>query len=165
MSRLLTLVAGWKGYAAVAALCLVIGASGSWRVMTWRQEASDAKTATHTVQVVERRGKITFDVEMKFERLRLADAAATRKRQEEIPQHVTPEMDHDYPVPCGFVRVFNAATRGPIPDAAGCPDDAPSDVALSAVGQVETRNDGQYDQVADQLRALQDWVRAQSRVK
>ena len=82
MSRLLTLVAGWKGYAAVAALCLVIGASGSWRVMTWRQEASDAKTATHTVQVVERRGKITFDVEMKFERLRLADAAATRKRQE-----------------------------------------------------------------------------------
>ena len=68
-------------------------------------------------------------------------------------------------MPCGFVRVFNAGTHGPIPDSAGCPDDAPSGIALSAVGETETRNDGQYDQIADQLRALQDWVRQQQAVK
>jgi len=165
MSRLLSLLAGWKGYVALGALCLCLGATASWRVMSWRERANAAQAARHSVQIVERRGRITFDVEMNFEKARLRDSGATEKRLEEIPRHVTPEMDHDYPVPCGFVRVFNAATRGPIPDPAGCPDDAPSGIALSAVGETETRNDGQYDQVADQLRALQDWVRQQGAVK
>ena len=165
MSRLLAIVTGWKGTAAVGALCLAIGVSVTWRLMSWREQAKEVWAAARTVQVVERRGQITFDVDMKFERVRLADAEATRKRQEEIPQHVTPEIDRNYPVPCGFVRVFNAATHGPIPDPAGCPDDAASDVALSAVGQVETENAGQYDQIADQLRALQDWIRQQQQVR
>jgi hypothetical protein len=164
LSRLLALVAGWKSYAAVAAICLAIGASGTWRVMSWRERAGQAQAVNQTVQIVERCGKIAFDVAMNFEKARLVDAEAISKRQEEIPQHVTPQMDHDYPVPCGFVRVFNAATHGPIPDPTGCPDDAPSDVALSAVGEVQTQNAGQYDQVAGQLRALQDWVRQQQQV-
>ena len=165
MSRFLTLLAGWQGYAGSAVLCLVLGAAGSWRVMTWRDQAKAVQASRHVVQVAERRGKITFDVEMKFEMARLKDSAEAATRLEEVGQHVTPEIDHDYPVPCGFVRVFNAATHGPIPDLAGCPDDAPSGIALSAVGETETRNDGQYDQIADQLRALQDWVRAQQAVK
>lgn len=165
MSRLLALMAGWKGYAAVAALGLVAGASASWRVMAWRNDVQVAKAAVRTVAVVQRREQVTFDVGAKFETRRAKAGAETAKRQQEVPQHVTVQMDQDYPVPCGFVRVFNAATHGPIPDAAGCPDDAPSDVALSAVGQVETENAGQYDQVAEQLKALQDWVRQQQGIK
>ena len=96
---------------------------------------------------------------------RLKDGSETAERLEEVEQHVTPEIDRDYPVPCGFVRVFNAASHGPIPDPASCPDDAPTGIALSAVGETETRNDGQYDQIAEQLRALQEWVREQQAVK
>jgi len=165
MSRLLAVLAGWKGYAVLGALCLCLGAAGSWRVMLWHRQAIAGRQARQAVQIVERRGKITFDVEMNFEMARLKDEAAMTKRQEEVHTHVTPEIDRDYPVPCGFVRVFNAATHGPIPDPAGCPDGAPSGIALSAVGETETRNDGQYDQVADQLRALQEWVRQQQAVK
>jgi len=165
MSRLLSLLVGWQGYAALGVLCLCLGAGAGWRVMSWRERANAAQAARDSVQVVERRGRITFDVEMNFEKARLRDGGATGKRLEEIPRHVTPEMDHDFPVPCGFVRVFNAATHGPIPDPAGCPDDAPSGIALSTVGETETRNDGQYDQVVDQLMALQDWVRQQQAVK
>src|SRR4051812_18991253 len=95
----------------------------------------------------------------------LSSTQVTRKALMILHQKLTPEVDRDYPVPCGFVRVFNTATHGPVPDPAGCPDDAPSDVALSAVGEVETENAGQYDQVAEQLRALQDWVRQQQQVK
>jgi hypothetical protein len=133
--------------------------------MTWREQAQAAQTVRHSVQIVERRGKITFDVGMDFEVARLKDSADAERRQEKVTRHVTPEIDHDYPVPCGFVRVFNAATHGPLPDPATCPDDAPSGIALSAVGETETRNDGQYDQIADQLRALQDWVRQQQAVR
>jgi hypothetical protein len=165
MSRLLGLLAGWKGYAILGALCACLGAAGSWRVMLWREQAIAGQRVRHAVQAVERRGKITFDVEMNFEMARLKDSATMTKRQEEVHTHVTPEIDRDYPVPCGFVRVFNAGTHGPIPDPAGCPDDAPSGIALSTVGETETRNDGQYDQVADQLRALQEWVRQQQAVQ
>jgi hypothetical protein len=165
MSRFLTLLEGWQGYVGVALLCLILGAVGSWRVMAWRAQAKAVQASRQVVQIVERRGKITFDVEMKFEMARLKDGAEVAKRLEEVKQHVTPEIDRDYPVACGFVRVFNTAAHGPIPDAARCPDDAASGIALSTVGETETRNDGQYDQIAEQLRALQDWVRRQQAVR
>lgn len=165
MSRLVSLLAGWKGYAGLGALCLCLGAGGAWRVMAWREQAHLAQINRHVVQVVERRGKITFDIGMKFEMARLKDDSATAKQQQEVHQHVTAEMDRDYPVPCGFVRVFNTATHGPIPEPASCPDGASSGIALSAVGETEIRNDGQYDQIADQLRSLQDWVRQQQAVQ
>jgi hypothetical protein len=161
MTRLFSLLAGWKGVAAIAVLCFLAGAGGTWRVMTWREQAQGLRAAVQAVKAVERRDKITFDVGTKFETVRAAASAATRRRQQEVPRHVTPKMDRDYPVPCGFVRVFNTATHGPVPDAAACPDDSPSGVALSEVGQAETENDGQYDAVAEQLKALQDWVRRQ----
>jgi len=165
MSRLLALLAGWQGYAGLALLCLALGAAGSWRVMAWREQAQAVQASRQVVQIVERRGKITFDVGMKFEMARLKDSAETAKQLEEVEQHVTPEIDRDYLVPCGFVRVFNAAAHGPIPEPARCPDGAASGIALSAVGETETRNDGQYDQIAEQLRALQEWVREQQAVK
>ena len=165
MIRLLSLLTGWKGYAAVGAVCLCLGAAGGSRVMAWREQAQAARAAIHTVQVIERRRKITFVGGMNFEIARLKDSAAIRQRQQEVTQHVTPEIDHDYPVPCGFVRVFNGATHGPVPDPAACPDDTASGIALSAVGQTETENDGQYDQIAGQLMALQDWVRQQQAVE
>src|SRR5258708_3686315 len=101
MSRLFRFVAGWKGYAGLAVLCLCLGAAASWRVMSWREQARATQAERHVVQIVERRGRITFDVEMKFEKARLKDSAETIKRQEEVIQHVTPQVDRDYPVPCG----------------------------------------------------------------
>lgn len=165
MTRLLALLARWKGMAAVAMLCFLSGAGGTWRIMAWRQQAQAVQATARTIAIVERRGKITFDVGMNFEMARLADGAATRQRQQEVSQHVTPRMDRDYPVPCGFVRVFNAATHGPVPGPAACPDDVPSGITFSEVGRTETENYGQYDAVADQLRALQDWVRQQAAEK
>src|SRR5258706_14335185 len=112
MARLLSLLAGWKGYAAIAAVSFCLGAAGGWRAMSWREQAHTAQAAGQTVQLVERRGKITFDVGMDFEMARLKDSNATQRRQQEVTRHVTPQIDHDYRVPCGFVRVFNAATHG-----------------------------------------------------
>lgn len=161
MTRLLELAAGWKGYAALALACFLAGSLGTWRVMSWRGQAHQAQAATKTIKEIVYRDRITYRVAEAFEKQRAQGAAASRNRVQEVPLHVTPHIDREYPVPCGFVRVFNAATHGPIPDPAGCPDDAPSGLALSEVGRAETENAGQYDAVADQLRALQDWVRQQ----
>jgi hypothetical protein len=133
--------------------------------MSWREQAHQVQQAKATIQTIERRGKITFDIGMTFEPVKLKIQQDTEKRLAEVDTHVTPKIDSDFPVPCGFVRVFNAATHGPIPDPAACPDDAASDVALSAVGKTETINDGQYDAISEQLKALQEWVRQQQAVK
>lgn len=161
MFGFLRIFTGWQGYAALGLVCFLAGAGSTWRIMTWREQAHEKQALVKTVQLVERRSKITFDVGMNFEAVRLKDSQATEQRQQEVAQHVTPQIDSDYPVPCGFVRLFNDATRGPLPDPATCPDGAPSTVALSTVGHTEIENDGQYDQLADQLKALQDWVRQQ----
>jgi hypothetical protein len=161
MTQLLELVAGWRGYAALALVCFLAGSLGTWRTMSWREQAHQAKTAVRTVQQIVYRDRITERVATTFEKKRAQDAGASRNRVEEVPVHVTLEIDREYPVPCGFVRVFNAATHGPIPDPASCPDDAPSGIALSEVGRAESENAGQYDAIAGQLRALQDWVHQQ----
>ena len=137
------------------------GSLTSWRVISWRGQAHQAQAATRTVKEIVYRDRITYRVAEAFEKQRAQDAIASRNRVQEVPLHVTFEIDRAYPVPCGFVRVFNAATHGPIPDPASCPDDAPSGIALSEVGETETENAGQYDAIAGQLRALQDWVRQQ----
>lgn len=165
MGRLLSLLTGWKGYAALGLACFVAGFFTEWRLSAWHDAYKEKTQIVKTVQVIERQGKITFTIGMDFEAARLNNAEATRKRQEEVLLHVTPEIDRDYPVPCGFVRVFQSATHGPIPDPAGCPDDATSAVTLSAIGHVETENAGQYDQLAEQLKALQEWIRQQQQVK
>src|SRR5258708_25824897 len=67
MSRLFRFVAGWKGYAGLAVLCLCLGAAASWRAMSWREQASATQAEPHVAQIVERRAHITFDVEVKVE--------------------------------------------------------------------------------------------------
>ena len=83
----------WEGYAALAAVCLCLGAAGGWRVMSWREQAHAAKAARQTVQMTERRSKITFDVGMNFEMARLKGSGAIQQRQREVTQHVTPQID------------------------------------------------------------------------
>lgn len=40
---LLSMMAGWKGYALAAVLALIIGAGGAWKVQEWRKDAAIAK--------------------------------------------------------------------------------------------------------------------------
>jgi hypothetical protein len=121
-------------------------------------KAAQAKAVT---QIVDRQSRITFHVSQTFDAVKISDAAATQKQVQEIPSHVSQKADADCPVPLGFVRVFNGAAHGPVPQAAAGADDTPSGAQLSDVARATVENDGQYDQVADQLKALQDWVRQQ----
>ena len=152
---------GLYGYLAVAVLSLALGAAGTWRVMSWRATAAESKTAFQAVRLVEHQANITTQMSLHFELARLDAAKATDQLIEEVPIHVTPAIDLVHPVPCGFVRLFDAAAHDPLSDGACGADDAASGVALSEVAETTARNDGAYDVCAAQLSALQDWVRRQ----
>lgn len=151
-------------YLAIAGACVVaLWAYGQYEF--GRGEAAvkgrEAKAAT---QIVERQSRITLQVSQSFDAVKLADAAATTAQIKDVRTHVSEKADADCPVPLGFVRVFNTAAHGPVPGAAAGADDAASGAQLSTVAKTTVENDGQYDQVAAQLRALQDWIRQQQAI-
>jgi len=125
--------------------------------------AAQEEAAGAARPIIVKQDKITHDVVTKYVTVRAQDEAKTIIRIKEVPIHVTEKADAACVVPLGFVRVFNDAAHGPVPPAAAGTDDAPSGVALSEVAQASVQNAGEYDAIADQMRALQDWVRQQQK--
>ncbi len=81
-----------------------------------------------------------------------------------VPQILTPDIDHRYPLPVGFVRVHDAGVAGDLSTLskpAGEPDDAPSDVTASEAAVVIAANYGSCAETSGRLIALQDWVNQQ----
>ncbi len=59
----------------------------------------------------------------------------------------------------GFVRLYDAATEGRLPEPARDADAASAGIALSAVAGTVAANYQTCHENAEQLRALQTWVR------
>lgn len=124
--------------------------------------AAEIEAQNAAKSIIEKQGQITHDVVTKYITVKADTEAKIITRIKEVPVHVTEKADAACPVTLGFVRVWNDAAHGPIPPASAGTDDAPSGVALSEVAQASVENSGEYDRLADQMRALQDWVRQQA---
>jgi hypothetical protein len=78
-----------------------------------------------------------------------------------IPIYVTAQADAACVLPRGFVRLHDAAAQGAeVPVSAGAADAQPSGIALSAATGVVVDNYTTCRGVAEQLKSLQAWVRA-----
>jgi hypothetical protein len=167
----LSLLLGWKGYAAAAAVALLVGFGGGWKARDLVADAADwqrAKAALKAAQINAARigvaDKITADVGRKAEDRQVEIRTVTKTLIREVPIYVTAETDRSYPVPVGLVRLHDAAALGlpaALPDPAGRADDAPSGVAASTLGETVADNYGTCRANAAQLDALEEWVRQQ----
>lgn len=155
---------GFKIYLAVLAVGLALGAGGTWRVMSWEQQAQQVKTVTKTVTQIKYQDRVTEKVVTKYLQAKAAQAEETRNRIEDVPAHVTPQADAACTVPLGLIRVWDDAVHQPVPDASAGADDAPSGLACSDLAKAFVEAAGQYDAVSHQLMALQDWVRQQREI-
>lgn len=164
-------LAGWKGYAAVAVVACLIGAGGSWKARDWmaaeaalEEARADAKAAARVAAQTQAAAVITEDVGTAVETARAETRIVYRTITERIPVYVTPEIDRDYPVPVGFVRLHDAAATGSapaLPDGAGQPADTPSGVPLSAVADTIVGNYASCTDDRARLIGWQDWYRQQ----
>ena len=81
--------------------------------------------------------------------------------RQEIPRYVTPAADRRYLLPDGFVWLHDAAAAGVPPgQRAGDPDAASQTVTASGALDVIVSNYGICHETAEQLTALQEWVRS-----
>jgi hypothetical protein len=171
--RLFDALVGWKGYAVVAAACLLLGAGGGYKIRDVMAQADSAKAAKAEVRTVEHvvyRERAAADVTQ-----RIGEQAATRQAEiryvtrtlvEKVPVYVTAEADRTCVLPVGFVRLHDEAAATPgegdaIPEPAGGAYDQPAGVACSAAAETIVANYGDYHAVAAQLTALQTWIREQ----
>lgn len=83
--------------------------------------------------------------------------ANTSRIEQEIPVHVTPAIDAAYPVPLGFVRMFNDASHGPVPGPAAGSDADPSGVPLSQVARAHAGSESIVDTCRVDLAAWWSW--------
>lgn len=171
MNRFLAALAGWKGYAAVLLVGLSIGSAGTWKVRDWMAAEAALKVARADLRgaiEVGRRthvaAEITQDVGAKVEAARAETRIVYRTITERIPVYVTPEIDRDYLLPVGFVRLHDAAAGGSaatLPDSAGEPADAPSGVPLSSAAATIVGNYAGCTDDRARLKGWQDWYAEQ----
>ena len=168
----LSLLAGWKGYAAAAALSLAVGFGGGWKARDLIADAADAerakaelRAAKVTAKRVAVADRITADVGRKAEDRQVEIRTVTQTLIREVPIYVTAETDRRYLVPVGLVRLHDAAALGlpsALPDPTGRADDAPSAVAASTFGSTVADNYGTCRADQARLGDLQEWVRQQA---
>lgn len=181
MTRLISVVAGWRGYALTAAIMLAIGFASGWTVRDWKASADTASARVHAAEVRVAAIRDALDRERDQTDITTAvDGRATAEQTrirtvtqtiiKEVPVYVPAEADLRYALPVGLVRLHDAAATGtagrPFSYAPGQPDDPagflePSDVAPSRLGTVIAENYGVCHADAARFSALQDWVRQQ----
>lgn len=147
------------GLALVAAIAL-----GIWtvkhRIQTAEARAATAEDTANRLQGELKQARMSERVIIRYvDRVRVVrEVGATITR--EIPIHVTAKADAACPVPVGFVRVHDSAAQGvPIGQPAGNPDAPVPGLALSAVAATVAGNYTACHETAQQLSALQDWLR------
>jgi hypothetical protein len=161
MDKLLALVAGWKGYAAVALAFLLAGSGLTYKIMHNANLAGETTKAVATVHLVKAQDHITLNIGDIVVAGTIGAVTDTGRRQAEIPTHVTPQIDAAYPVPLGFVRVWNDASHGPIPGSTAGTDESPSGVPLSDVAAAHVADEGTLDICRVRLIGWQDWYTQQ----
>ncbi|MGE3853009.1 MAG: hypothetical protein AB7K09_14800 [Planctomycetota bacterium] len=77
----------------------------------------------------------------------------------EVPVYVPVQADAACTINRGFVLLHDAAAAGELPEPAGDADAAAADIALSAVAGTVAANYQTCHETAEQLRALQGWIR------
>lgn len=157
MGNLLSLVTGWKGYVAAALVAGLLASTATWRVMSWREQAHQTQAAVQQIKLTDKDIQINMDLGPVVVKGLQIIATETVRREREIPQHVTPEIDRAYPVPLGFVRMWNDAAHGPIPGPAAGGDADPSGVPISDVARAHNEDASTLDSCRLALNTWWAW--------
>jgi len=81
-----------------------------------------------------------------------------------IASSITTKDDHMCTLPESFVSVFDSAAKNSIPSTTERTDGTPSRIELSTAEKTIVENYELYHRVAEQLKALQQWIKDQQKL-
>ncbi|NDB57686.1 hypothetical protein EB001_04500 [bacterium] len=160
----LPLVKTWGMIArTVGSLLLIISVylyGGYGTEMKWRAEAAKLKAdMDRKVALSEKHSKQVVTKYITQTKVIKEKGDAIKK----LSEHVK-EADAKCIVPKSFVLLHNSAAKNEVPDTSTGIDGSASGTNLSAVGETISINYNNYHQLAERLRALQDWVAQQEKI-
>ena len=128
----------------------------------------DAAVQQQTLQAVavrERQAQATIKVVTEYvDRVRVVREKGDTIIKE-VPVYVPVQADAACTIHRGFVRLHDAAAAGDLPEPARDTDATPAGIALSAVAGTVAANYQTCHENAEQLRALQAWVKEMKAAK
>lgn len=111
-------------------------------------------------KIVEKQVVVTKTVVKKL----IQKQEVVREVHDKITQQITTKDDVMCTVPESFVWVHNSAAKNTVPDPSTRVDGTPSGIRLSDAEKVIVNNYEKYHLVAEQLKALQEWVSEQKKI-
>ena len=158
----MTLIAWPYRLLALIALAVALLGFGWVKGAAHVQAQWDAAIQQQSLQVAARRQKqaeATVKVVTQYvDRVRIVREKGKTIIQE-VPVYVPVQADASCAINRGFVRLHDAAAAGELPEPARAVDAAAAGIALSAVAGTVAANYQTCHENAEQLRALQVWVR------
>ena len=143
-----------------------VGFGSAWKIHDWKDAAGELKAVRQVVATVQAQGTVNTRAVANEVAAQDRIVWRTRTLREKVHAYVTPQADRGCTVTAGFVQLHDRAALGQGLPAAGEPAagaaDAPSGVALSAVGDTVTANYGICWQYIQRTRDLTDWIDAQA---
>lgn len=147
---------------AIAALAVALTGLGWVKGAGHVQSQWDAAVHQQTLQIAavrQRQAEATVQVVTRYvDRVRVVREKGDTIIKE-VPIYVPVQADAACTINRGFVRLHDAAAAGELPEPARDTDAAAAGVALSAVAGTVAANYQTCHENAEQLRALQAWVR------
>ena len=147
---------------ALAALCIAVFSFGWLKGANHVQAQWDAATAKQQqaqAQAQTRQAETTIQVVTQYvDRIQIVREKGDTLIQE-IPVYVPVQADTACTVRRGFVSLHDAAAAGELPTAPRDADAPAEGLALSAVAATVVTNYQTCIEYAEQLKALQDWIR------
>lgn len=151
-----SLIPAWLK-AAILGGCLLVGAAGGWWITRDHYLGQIAATALEQQKAIVKASNVARDAQAAADKLthdrdvknaedhqRIQTVTNTITR--EVPVYVTAKTDELFPLPCGFIRLHDAAAAGVEPAAVSLPagksDGDRCDVATSAAATIIAQNYG-----------------------
>jgi len=150
--RLLTLAALWTALFGFGWLKGASHVHAQWDAATAKQQQAQAQSQT-------RQAEATVQVVTQYvDRIQVVREKGDTLIQK-VPVYVPVQADAACTVHRGFVSLHDAAAAGELPAAPGATDALAEGLALSAVAATVVTNYQTCHENAEQLKALQDWIR------
>ena len=149
----------------IGALLVVAGVFVSGGIWTQSEFLEAVKKQTEEITRLE---KASGEITTKVEKVYIERTKVIKEKGdviiEKVPEYISKDADAKCDVPNGFVVLHNSAVKNEIPDTARDFNEKSSGVELSTVGKTVAGNYTTCNEVREQLRSLQDWVRSQEKL-
>jgi hypothetical protein len=149
----------------IGALLVAAGIFISGGIWTQREFLVEIEKAKEEMARIEKESK---EASAQIEKVYIEKTKVIKEKGDviiqKVPEYISKESDAKCDVPNGFVVLHNSAVKNEIPNTTREFNEESSGVELSTVAKTVAGNYTTCNEVKEQLKSLQDWVKAQEQL-